>query len=140
MVDLHNLLGLALTLTLSFSAGPGEVVIVVLFDKGLGAGPLLALLDALVRLADSQGVLGFESELLLGLLSEVVGKGDMLVLFGGLARLFISLRLGLSRSLSFNSSLLLLSLGNLLAGLLVLQLGLAFWTSPGLVGLLFRST
>ena len=129
VVDLEDLLGLALALALGLASGGGGVL-VVLLDEGLGAGPLLVGLGALVGLAVADALFGLEGELLLGLLGEVVVVGDVLLLgLGGLG----GLGLGVG---CLSLGVLLLAGGDVLAGLLVLQLGLALGGAPGLSGLL----
>lgn len=122
-VEVNGLLGLALTLALGLAAGSSDEVLLLLLE-GLGVGPLLVELAALVGLAD--GDVGVEGELLLGLLGEVVGVGDVLLL--GLGRLLGSGLLG--------GGLLLLSLGDNLSGLLVLKLSSTFGGTPRLSSLL----
>lgn len=82
-VEFEGLLDLALTLTLFLAVVASDEFFVIILLESLGVGPLLVELATLVGLADLE--FSFESGLLLGLLSEVVGKGDALVLgFGGL--------------------------------------------------------
>jgi len=133
LVDLDDLLDLALTLALGLATGGGEVVLTILLGEGLGVGPLLVLLNALVGLAESESSLGLESRLLLGLLDEVIGVGDVLVLL-------LLLNGGGGGSIAFDGGLLLLGLSELLAGLLVLQLGLALVGAPCLSSGLVRAT
>jgi hypothetical protein len=124
VVDVNDSLLLTLTLTLDLAAGASNEVLVVILDKLLGVGPLLVSLAALVGLADLEVVT--QGKLLLSLLGKVVGVGDVLVLrLGGLCSLSI-----------LGNSLLQLALGNLLAGLLVLLLGLTLGGTPGLGSLL----
>lgn len=128
LVDLEDLLDLALTLALLLAGGASNELLGLVLLEGLGVGPLLVLNDTLVGLADLEGgSLGLESGLLLGELSEVLGVGDvlLLLLLGG------SLGGGLTLG-----GLLLLRLGDLLAGLLILQLSLALGGAPGLGSLL----
>lgn len=122
-VEVNGLLGLLLTLAPVLARAGGEVVRLLLLE-GLGLSPLLVGLGALVGSTGLEA--GVKLKLLLGLLNEVVGVGDGLVL--GLGVLFASGVLG--------ESLLLLGLGNGLAGLLVLQLGLTLGGAPGSGGLL----
>ena len=124
LVDVNDLLDLALTLTLGLAAGGGDEVLVLLLDELLGGVPLLVLLGALVGLADLQRV---QAGTLLSLLSKVGIQSDL--------HLLRLLRL-LGGSLSLGS--LHLGLGDGLAGLLVLQLGVAFGGAPALSGLLLR--
>jgi hypothetical protein len=133
VLELDELLLLALTLALSLAAGTGEEDLVLLaLDELLGVGPLLVLLGALVGLADLQGVFLLESELLLGQLGEVVGVRDGLVLLlsGGLV----------DRGGILGTSLLLIGLGDLLASLLVLQLSLTLSGTPRKSSLLVGAT
>lgn len=127
LVDVEDLLFLALTLTLGLGGGGGDEV-GLLLDESLGAGPLLVSLAALVGLADVGTTA--ESQLLLGQLGEVLGVRDALVLLLG--------DLGVLGILS--GSLLQLSLSNGLASLLVLGLGLAFLGTPASGSLLLRAT
>lgn len=125
VVDVDNSLLLALTLTLGLATAGGNEFISLLLDKLLGVGPLLVGLGTLVGLAELE-VLA-EGKLLLGHLSQVLGVRDALVLrLGGV----------LSALSILGNSLLQLRLGNLLAGLLVLLLGLALLSTPGLGSLL----
>lgn len=121
VLQLNELLLLTLALALSLAGGAGEENLVLLgLDQFLGVGPLLVLLGSLVGLTDLEGVLLLESELLLGLLGEVVGIRDgLLLLLSG------SLVGGI-----LGAGVLLVSLGDLLAGLLILQLGLALSGAP----------
>lgn len=96
--------------------------------EGLGISPLLVDLAALVGLADLE--VAVETSPLLGLLGEVFGVGDALVLGLG----------GLLASGVLSKGFLLLRLGNGLAGLLVLQLSLALGSAPGSGSLLLRTT
>lgn len=73
-----------------------------------------------------------EGELLLGLLGEVVGVGDGLVLLLGGSLLSGGGILG--------TGVLLVGLGDLLAGLLILQLGLALSGAPRESSLLVGTT
>lgn len=124
LVNVENLLLLALTLTLGLGGSGGNEVGLFL-DKSLGAGPLLISLAALVGLADVGAAT--KSQLLLGQLGEVLGVGDALVL----------LLLGNGISLGILSgSLLQLRLGNSLASLLILGLSFAFLSTPALGSLL----
>lgn len=123
LVDLDDLLDLALTLALLLAGGASNELLGLILLEGHGVGPLLVLNDTLVGLADLEGGLSLESGLLLGLLDEVLGVGDVLILFllGG----------RLSGGLTLGGGLLLLRLGDLLGGLLILQLGLALGGAPG---------
>ncbi len=138
LVNLDELLGFTLTLFLGLGANRGDEILVLVLDQGLGSSPLLVGLDALVGLANLE--FGLERQLLLCQLGQVVGVGDMLV-FGLLRDLVFGFLgfLGLLGFLGvvFGGSLLLVLLGNVLAGLLVLQLGFAF---DSMASLLFRST
>ena len=127
VVEVDGLLDLALPLALLLAAAADEVVLLLVLE-GLGALPLLVELAALVGAADAQAAL--EGELLLGLLGEVVGVGDALVL--GLGRLLGSGVLG--------EGLLLLGLSDGLTGLLVLQLSLTLSGAPGSGSLLLGTT
>lgn len=119
LVDVEHILGLALTFTLGLTAGRSNEVLGVLLVESLGVGPLLVSLAALVGLADLKGI--GKRSLLLELLSEVVGVRD-------------SLGLGLGGSLGtlgvLDSSFLEFLLGDLLAGLLVLGLGITLVGAP----------
>ena len=121
VVELDELLLLALALALDLAARAADELVILLLDQGLGAGPLLVNLAALVGLADRQG--GVERQLLLCLLGEVVGIRHVVVLGLGLGSLGL---VAFGKSLALGNGLLLLGLGERLASLLVLQLGLAF--------------
>ncbi len=118
-VKVNSLLDLALTLTLLLAAATGDVLLLLVLES-LGASPLLVELAALVGLTD---LVTAKSELLLGLLGEVVAVRDTLVL--GLSGLGISI-----------GSSVLVALGNSLTGLLVLELGVTLVGAPGLSSLL----
>lgn len=119
VVNLDKLLSLALTLALGLATDTSnEGVLSVLLER-LGVGPLLVDLGALVGLADLE-VLA-QSQFLLGLLGEVVGVGDALVLK-------LSGELGVLGILG--NGVLDLGLGNLLASLLVLLLSFTLGSAP----------
>ena len=121
-LDVDLLLALALTLGLGTLAGHVGLLL-FLTGQSLAFGELLA--ATLVGLAD---VLGGEGELLLSLLDEV---GSV-----GLAPVF-RLRLGLVLALgSIGDSVLLFGLGDGLASLLVLELGVAVVAAPAVSSLL----
>jgi hypothetical protein len=125
-VEVNGLLDLALTLTLLLTVATSVVLLLVVLER-LGVLPLLVELATLVGLANVKGV--FEAELLLGLLSEVLGVGDGLVLrLGGLFGSVLS------------SGILLLALSDGITGLLVLQLGVALSSAPRGGGLLIGAT
>jgi hypothetical protein len=128
-VEVDGLLDLALSLALGLASGGGKVLLLLVLE-GLGVGPLLVELAALVGLTDLGA--GLKSGLLLGLLGEVVFVGDLLLglLLGG----------GLSGSSLLSSGVLLLVLSDSLAGLLILKLSLAFVSTPGLGSLLVGAT
>lgn len=124
LVDIDDLLLLALTLALGLASTAGNEIILIL-DESLGTGPLLVDLAALVGLADLQ--VTAKSQLLLGQLSEVLGVRDALVLsLSGSGGVLGVLGVGL----------LQLRLSNSLASLLVLLLGLALLGAPALGSLL----
>jgi hypothetical protein len=124
-LDVDLLLALAFTLGLSLLAG--HELLLLLTGQGLALRELLA--GALVGLAD---VLGSKTELLLGLLNKVGGVR--------LAPVF-RLRLGLVLALSsVSDGVLLLSLGDSVTGLLVLELGVAVVCAPAVSGLLLLLT
>lgn len=131
LVDLEDLLDLALTLALLLAGGASNELLGLILLEGLGVGPLLVLNDTLVGLADLEGGLGLESGLLLSELGEVLRVGDVLLL--------LLLGDSLSGGLTLGGGLLLLSLGDLLGGLLILQLGLALGSAPGKGSLLLGS-
>lgn len=131
LVDLEDLLDLALTLALLLAGGASNELLGLVLLEGLGVGPLLVLNDTLVGLADLEGGLGLESGLLLSELGEVLRVGDVLLL--------LLLGDSLSGGLTLGGGLLLLSLGDLLGGLLILQLGLALGGAPGKGSLLLGS-
>lgn len=124
VVDVDNGLLLALTLALGLATATGEEILSILLEEWLGGGPLLVGLAALVGLADLKLA---KSKLLLSLLGEVVLVGDVLVL--RLAR-------GLETFGILSDSLLQFGLGDLLAGLLILLLGLTLLGTPRLGSLL----
>lgn len=130
VLELDELLDLALALALRLAGGGGEELFLLILGDRNEVLPLV-LLDVLVGLADVESGLGLEGRLLLKLLSEVLLVADVLVL--GL----LLLSLGLGGSLAFGS-LLLLRLGNGLASLLVLKLSIALVGTPRLGGLLLR--
>lgn len=125
LVDIQDVLSLALTLTLGLAAGSSNEVLAVDLVESLGVGPLLVGLAALVGLADLEALT--KTELLLGLLGKVLVVRD-------------ALGLGLGRSLRslgvLGGGLLELLLGDLLAGLLIILLGLALVGAPRLSSLL----
>lgn len=125
VVDLQEGLGLALTLTLGLATGAGEKLLLLVLLGDRGEILPLVILHALVGLADLE--LGGKGSLLLGELGKVLVVGEMLRL-----RLLL-LGFAFSSTLAFG---LLLGLGNLSAGLLVLQLGLALVGAPRLGSLL----
>jgi hypothetical protein len=128
-VEVNGLLDLALSLALGLASGGGEVFLLLVLE-GLGVGPLLVELAALVGLTDLEARL--KSGLLLGLLGEIVFVRDLLLglLSSG----------GLSGGGLLSSGVLLLVLSDSLAGLLVLKLSLAFVSTPGLGSLLVGAT
>lgn len=117
--------GLLSTLALLLGNAGREVVLLLVLGDGLA--PVLIRLGALVSLANVELT---KRELLLGLLGEVVGVGDAVVLglrrgqWGGILRL----------------SLLLLLLGDVLAGIFIGLLGTALVGAPTVSRLLVRST
>lgn len=127
-VEVNGLLDLALTLSLGLASSGGEVLLLLVLE-GLGVGPLLVELAALVGLADLETRL--ESGLLLSLLGEVVVVRDLLLglLLGG----------SLSSGSLLSSGVLLLVLSDSLAGLLVLKLSSTLVGTPGLGSLLVRA-
>jgi hypothetical protein len=128
-VEVNGLLDLALSLALGLASGGGKVLLLLVLE-GLGVGPLLVELAALVGLTDLEARL--KSGLLLSLLGEVFFVGDLLLglLLGG----------GLSGSSLLSSGVLLLVLSDSLASLLILKLSLAFVSAPGLGSLLVGAT
>jgi hypothetical protein len=121
-LDVDLLLALAFTLSLGVLSGH-ENLLLLFAGQSLALGELLA--AALVGLAD---VLGGQAELLLSLLNKVGGVG--------LAPVF-GFRLGLVLALGgVSDSLLLLGLGDGVAGLLVLELGVAVVSAPAMSSLL----
>jgi hypothetical protein len=124
-LDVDLLLALAFTLGLGLLAG--HELLLLLTGQGLALRELLA--GALVGLAD---VLGGKTELLLGLLNKVGGVR--------LAPVF-RLRLGLVLALGgISDSVLLLSLGDSVTGLLVFELSVAVICAPAVSGLLLLLT
>ncbi|KAI6772621.1 hypothetical protein HG530_003579 [Fusarium avenaceum] len=128
-VEVNGLLDLALTLSLGLASSGGEVLLLLVLE-GLGVGPLLVELAALVGLADLKTRL--ESGLLLSLLGEVVVVRDLL--------LGLLLGSSLSSSSLLSGGVLLLVLSDSLAGLLVLKLSSTLVGTPGLGSLLVRAT
>lgn len=129
LVDVEDLLLLALTLALGLAAGASNEVLLFFLGDRLSVGPLLVLLAALVGLAGLRDP-GTELELLLGQLGEVIGVGDAVVLG-------LSLGLGLG---GCSLALLLVSLSNGITGLLILQLGIALVGAPAVASLLLGVT
>jgi hypothetical protein len=128
VLELDNLLLLALTLALGLAARAGEVILGLL-DELLGLVPLLVESRALVGLADLQGI-GSKSGLLLSLLDKVVGIRDGLVLLLGLS----------GRGGGVSLSVLGVGLGDGLGGLLVLELSLTLVATPSLGSSLVGTT
>lgn len=86
LVNIKNLLLLALALTLGLASRGGDKVLLLLLRDLLGVGPLLVLLAALVGLTKLESAL-VESGLLLSLLDEVIGVGNAVVLRLGISSL-----------------------------------------------------
>jgi len=128
-VEVNGLLDLALTLSLGLASSGGEVLLLLVLE-GLGVGPLLVELAALVGLTDLETRL--ESGLLLSLLGEVIVVRDLLLglFLGG----------SLSSSSLLSGGVLLLVLSDSLAGLLVLKLSSTLVGTPRLGSLLVRAT
>jgi hypothetical protein len=128
-VEVNGLLDLALALALGLAAGRGEVLLLLVLE-GLGVGPLLVELAALVGLTDLET--GVESGLLLSLLGEIFLVRDLLLglLLGG----------GSLGGSVLSNGILLLVLSDSFTGLLVLKLSSAFVSTPGLGSLLVRAT
>jgi len=156
VVNLNSGLFLALTLALVLGVRRRDKLLSLLLGEGLGVGPGLVRLTALVGFAELELA---EAELLLGTLRQKLVERDLLDLgLGRLGRCAIgwvtpcSTRawvapggssLGaLSAGIAFalGESLLLVVLGNLLSGLLVVELGLALGGAPRLGSLLLRAT
>jgi hypothetical protein len=137
------LLLFALALTLGLSTSPGDKFFFLILVDRLCIGPLLVILGAFVGLA------GFwdactKSKLLLSLLSEVFGIRDAVIL-----GLRFSCRQGLElftirvdRSIRtvLYQCLLLISLGDALASLLIRKLSIAFIRAPAMSSLLLGIT
>ena len=131
IVDVDQLLGLALALALGL-AGRGTDELVLFLDKRSSGVPLLVLLDALVGPAGLE--LGLERRLFLGLLDEILVVRDLL-LFG-----FDRLLLGLAALGGvLDGRFVFVLLGDFLTGSLVLQLGIALASAPTVGSLLFRA-
>lgn len=131
LVNVDDLLLLALTGTLGLSGRGSDEVLLLLLLELLSLGPGLVLLGTLVGLAGGGSL---ESVLLLSLLDEVVGVRDVVVsllLLGGAA---VSVDWG-SLAVLLQGDLLV-TLGNSLTGLLVVELGLAGLTTPSVSSLL----
>jgi hypothetical protein len=123
VIELDELLGLALTLALVLASGSGdEYLLLVVAGNGFALGEFLG--AALVGLAD---VLGSKRQFLLGELGEV---GSIRL---GLLLLFSSGSLLRSR---LSGLILLILLGNSLASLLVGPLGVAVLSTPAMGSLL----
>lgn len=138
LVDLKDLLLLALTLTLGLAGRGGNKVLLLLLLDLLGVGPLLVLLAALVGLAKLESAV-VKSGLLLSLLNKVIGVRDAVVLglrISGLQLLAISVNW--CRVAIAGKGFLLLSLGNGLACLLIVELGVTLGSTPSMGGLLVR--
>jgi hypothetical protein len=135
VVELEGVLDLALTLALVLDGGGRDEVVIFFLLDGLGRGPGLVNLAALVGLADLER---FQAKLLLGALGEEVVESDLLLLrlgrLGGLSIFDLVLALALGNDLG------LLVLRNLCAGVLVLLLGVALGSAPRLGSLLLRAT
>lgn len=128
LVNVDDLLGLALALTLGLGSGGGDEVLILVLGQSLGVSPLLVNLGSLVGLADLEAL--SNGELLLGLLGEVVGVRDALVLLLGHLLSVLSI---------LGNSLLQFRLGDLLACLLILLLSTSLSGAPGLGSLLVRA-
>ena len=127
LVDLEDLLSLALTLTLGLSGRCSDEVLFLFLSESLSVGPLLVLLAAFVWLAGLRDT-GTKGKLLLGLLSEVISVGDGVVLW-----------LGFSLNDTFSitgQGLFSLSFSNSFTGFLILELGSALICTPAMVSLL----
>lgn len=128
-VEVNGLLDLALALALCLASGRGEVLLLLVLE-GLGVGPLLVELAALVGLTDLET--GVESGLLLSLLGEIFLVRDLLLglLLGG----------GSLSGSVLSNGILLLVLSDSFTGLLVLKLSSTLVSTPGLGSLLVRAT
>ena len=126
-VEVNGLLDLALTLTGLLAASGSEVILLVILE-GLGVLPLLVEFATLVSRAEVEVT---EGKLLLGLLGKVVDVGDALVL--GLSG-------GLVAGSILDESLVLISVGDNLGSLLVLQLCLTLLGTPRGISLLVGDT
>lgn len=124
---------LTLALTLSLPTGSCNEVLFFLFGNRLGIGPLLILL-AFVWLTGLRDT-GTKSELLLGLLGEVVSVGDAVVLGLGLSS-WLSGPVGGSTITVTGQSFLSLGLSNGFACLLVVEFTLAAICAPSMCSLL----
>jgi hypothetical protein len=136
LVDLKDLLLLALALTLGLPTGSGDKILLVILVDRLGVRPLLILLAALVGLA-SLGDAGTKLELLLRELGKVISVGNAVVLGFRFSSRFNDAFTWCSVS---GQSFLLFRLGNGLTGLLILQLSNTFVCAPAMAGLLLGVT
>jgi hypothetical protein len=134
MIDLDDLLLLALALTLGLAARSSDKVFLFLLGDSLGICPFLVLLAALVWLAGLRDT-SAKSELLLSLLSEVISVGDAVVFGLGLGN--FSSWGGLSVT---SQSLLLISLSDSLTSYFISEFGASFGGTPSVSCLLLRFT
>ena len=123
VIKLNEGLLLALALTLGLASGSGNEIFIIITGDGLTLGELLR--ASLISLAD---FLRTKSELLLGLLSKVGGKGLGLVLGFSLS-LWIGAGIGILSSCCF-----LVLLGDGLASFLVGPFGVAGLATPTVSG------
>jgi hypothetical protein len=139
LVNLNDLLLLALTLALGLGTSALDEGLLSALLDGLGVGPLLVVLAAFVGLA-GLGDTGGKGGLLLGLLDEVVSVGDAVVLGlglgGGEGLELVAIGVDGSVGSVLNKGLLLVGLGDLLTRNLIFELGLAFGGTPSVGSLL----
>jgi hypothetical protein len=131
LVDLKELLLLTLALTLGLSTGSSDEVFFFLLGDWLGVGPLLVNLVWLTGFRDT----GTKSELLLSLLSEVIGVRDAVIFGLGLGS-WLTSTIGGSGITITGQSLLLIGLGNGFTSLLVVEFGFTIVSTPAVSSLL----
>jgi hypothetical protein len=138
LVNLEELLLLALALALGLSAWSSNEIFFVILGNGFGVCPFLVLLT-LIWLA-GLGDTGAECKLLLSLLSEVVSVGDIVVFWLGLSGGLSSLTISWCGVTITSQSLLFVGLGKSFTGFLVVELSLAFIGAPAVSDLFLGFT
>lgn len=131
LVDLNDLLLLALTGALGLATGTGNKLLLLLLLKSLSSSPLLVLLGTLVGLAGGGSL---ELQLGLSLLDKVVSVRDVVV--GLLLLESASVSVDWSALTILLDGDLLVGVGISLTGLLGVELGLTIVSTPSLSSLL----